>query len=129
MSHSRAVPSAAADSADHSPLDGRGSMQHPAATAADGLDATPGTVRDAGQGNQSDIDRQSETDEDSNYAEERWAAEDELDNLAELPFAAAGSSSEDEEEDQFYFITTRYVWHIHHDVYRCTGPAFPVTIH
>ena len=74
-----------------------------------------GTVTDPGQGHQPNIDSESETDGDADYAEERWAAEEELDNLAELPFAAAGSSSEDEEEDQFYFITTRYVWHIEDD--------------
>jgi hypothetical protein len=81
-------------------------MQHPATTAADSLDATPGTVMDDGQGNQSEIASESETDEDLDYAEGRWAAvEEELDR--ELPFAAGSSESDNEEEDQFYFITTR----------------------
>ena len=102
--HSSAVPSAATDSSDHRPLYGRGSMQLPAVTAADSVDASPGTVTDAGQDNQSDT--VSETDEDLDFAEARWAAEQEEDAL---PFFG---SSEDEEEDHFYFITTRHVLHL-----------------
>ena len=106
MSYSSADPIAAAQSTDRSVPDGPGSAHHNAADQADRPNADPGIVTEAGQHHQHDIVSQSDTDDGSDYAEERWAAvEEELDN--ELPFAAG--SSEDEEEDRFYFITTRSV--------------------
>jgi hypothetical protein len=105
MSYSTANTTEAVQPTNHSIPDRHGSAQDPAADQAHRQHASSGIVTDTDNpGYQHDIVSQSDADEDSDYAEERWAAvEEELDN--ELPFAAG--SSEDEEEDRFYFITTR----------------------